>query len=545
MKILQKCTFWLALSLTGILVAQQNNKTVIDLWPESVPGQIEAKQQSVVSENTSGNVMRLAKVTQPTLTVFKPEKPNQSGAAVIVCPGGGYGILAIDKEGCEIAEWLNQLGYTAFVLQYRVPKNRAGAIQDVQRAIKVVRSKAELYKLNTNKIGVLGFSAGGHLAARASINYNIETYSKIDEVDDFSPRPNFTMLIYPAYLDSGEDRTISPEFQFNDFTPPCFVFGTVDDPYGNSALEITKALRDKKVPVELHMLAKGGHGYGLRKGNNAAKTWPKLAESWLDKLVNSMQIAKYERKLNFPKTEVKAANLPEKKDVWVFFLAGQSNMAGRGFIEPNDTIPNSRILTINKSNTIVLAKEPLHFYEPKMAGLDCGVSFARTLLKEIPEHVSILLIPTAVGGSSISKWINDEEHRTVKLFTNFKANMDFAKTYGTVKGVLWHQGESDANKNGIKNYDKNLNRLFKSFRKAAGNKNLPIILGELGGFRTDSETWKAMNMIIHNYAEKHKYTEAVSTEDLTDRGDNLHFNSISERKLGERFAKTFLNMQPK
>ncbi|KJD37307.1 hypothetical protein PW52_02115 [Tamlana sedimentorum] len=262
-------------------------------------------------------------------------------------------------------------------------------------------------------------------------------------------------------------------------------------------------------------------------------------------MVNSMQIAKYERKLNFPKTEVKAANLPEKKDVWVFFLAGQSNMAGRGFIEPNDTIPNSRILTINKSNTIVLAKEPLHFYEPKMAGLDCGVSFARTLLKEIPEHVSILLIPTAVGGSSISKWINDEEHRTVKLFTNFKANMDFAKTYGTVKGVLWHQGESDANKNGIKNYDKNLNRLFKSFRKAAGNKNLPIILGELGGFRTDSETWKAMNMIIHNYAEKHKYTEAVSTEDLTDRGDNLHFNSISERKLGERFAKTFLNMQPK
>lgn len=544
MNIFQKCTFWLALSLTGTLVAQQNNKTVIDLWPELVPEQTEVKQKPVVSENTSGNVKRLAKVTQPTLTVFTPEKPNQSGASVIVCPGGGYGILAIDKEGYEIAEWLNKLGYTAFVLQYRVPKNRAGAIQDLQRAIKVVRSNAELYKLDHNKIGVLGFSAGGHLAARASINYNIETYSKIDDADNFSPRPNFTMLIYPAYLDGGVNKTISPEFQFSTFTPPCFVFGTADDPYGNSALEMTKVLREKKVPVELHMLANGGHGYGLRKGNNAAKTWPKLAELWLDKMVNSRQIAKYERKLNFPKTEVKPDVLPKKKDVWVFFLAGQSNMAGRGFVEPNDTISNPRILAINKENDIVLAKEPLHFYEPKMTGLDCGVSFARTLIKNIPEHVSILLIPTAVGGSSISKWINDEEHRTVKLFSNFKAKMNLAKTYGTVKGILWHQGESDANKNGLKYYDKNLNRLFKSFRKIAGNKKLPIILGELGGFRADSQTWKAINTIIQTYAKKHKYTEAVSTENLIDRGDNLHFNSLSERKLGERFAKTFLNMQP-
>lgn len=539
----KKCFFWLFFSVTKLIIAQDLN-TVINLWPNRMPGQIEPKQAPIISENTSGNVTRLAKVTKPILTVFKPENQNNSGAGIIICPGGAYNILAIDKEGYEVAQWLNKLGYTAFVLQYRVPENREGAINDLQRAIKLVRSKAEDYNLNTNKIGVLGFSAGGHLAARASINYNTETYDKIDEVDTFSSRPNFSMLIYPAYLDNGENKTISPEFHFNALTPPCFVFGTANDSYGNSALEITETLRNNRVPVELHMLAKGGHGYGLRPGNKAASTWPKLAETWLKITVDSKFISKYEWKLNFPKQEEYPKTLPKKENVWVFFLAGQSNMAGRAFVQPKDTVSNPRILTINNRNDIILAKEPLHFYEPKMAGLDSGVSFAKTLLKDIPQDISILLIPTAVGGSSVSQWVNNSEHRNVKLLSNFKDKMKFAKHYGTVKGILWHQGESDTNKSGIENYTKNITNLFKSFRKIAGNKKLPIVMGELGAFNENSESFKAINNSIHNYVKSNKYTKVITTSDLNHRGDNLHFNSEGERLLGERYAKTLLEIHP-
>ena len=184
------------------------------------------------------------------------------------------------------------MGYTAFVLEYRVPKNRKGALQDMQRAIQLVRSKATEYDINPRKIGVMGFSAGGHLSTLISTNYLEDTYQKVDNIDEFSSRPNFSMLIYPAYLDKGEHKHLSPELKVDQYTSPFFIFVTADDPYGNSALVISSALRDKKVPVELHMLAKGRHGYGLRKGNEAAETWPKLAEVWLDKVVH------HKKKLN-------------------------------------------------------------------------------------------------------------------------------------------------------------------------------------------------------------------------------------------------------
>ncbi|WP_211297547.1 alpha/beta hydrolase [Jejuia pallidilutea] len=260
---------------------------VIELWPNNVPGENLPKQKARQIDNTSGNVIRLTDVNNPTLTVYTPKHANNSGAGIIVCPGGGYNILAIDKEGYEIAEWLNSLGYTAFVLQYRVPQKQEGAMQDVQRAIKWVRSKAEIHNLHPQKIGLLGFSAGGHLAAKASINYQNETYPKSDTIDNVSARVNFTMLVYPAYLDKGEEKTLSPELKINEQTPPFFVFETADDPFGNSALVIASALRNNKILVELHMLPKGGHGYGLRKGNRAAETWPILAETWMENLLNS------------------------------------------------------------------------------------------------------------------------------------------------------------------------------------------------------------------------------------------------------------------
>ena len=188
------------------------------------------------------------------------------------------------KEGYEIAEWLNKLGFTAAVLQYRVPKKQGGALQDVQRAIRIMKDRAETWNLNPDKVGVMGFSAGGSLSARASTMYEKDTYLRVDKTDELSCRPDFALLIYPAYLDQGENRSLTPELKVNENTPQTFIFQTADDRLANSALVYAGALRDAKVPVELHLLPEGGHGYGMRPGNEAAETWPVLAEKWLKKL---------------------------------------------------------------------------------------------------------------------------------------------------------------------------------------------------------------------------------------------------------------------
>ena len=257
----------------------------IYLWPASVPGEMEVKQLPKKSENTSGNVLRYSEVTNPFLTVFEPNALHNNGIGMVICPGGGYNILAADLEGYEIAEWLNTMGYTAFVLHYRVPQKEEGALQDIQRAIRLVRSKSTEFNLHLDKIGVLGFSAGGSLSARAATRFNETTYPKTDNIDKESSRPDFSMLIYPAYLDKGDNRSITPELTITTATPPFFIFATADDVYGNSALVMTGALRDAKVPVDLHFINNGGHGYGLRKGNIAAETWPNLAKDWLEKLI--------------------------------------------------------------------------------------------------------------------------------------------------------------------------------------------------------------------------------------------------------------------
>ena len=259
-------------------------KEVIHLWPNKVPGETEEKHPPVQTDNVSGNVKRISYITDPAMVVFPASKENDNGAAVIVCPGGGYRILAIDKEGYEIAEWLNTLGFSAFVLQYRVPNKQEGALQDAQRAIRIVRGNAKKWNLNPDKIGIMGFSAGGSLSARASTMYTNKTYDVVDNMDAISSKPNFSLLIYPAYLDKGENRSLTPELEVNVNTPPTFIFQTADDGLANSALVYTQALRDAKVPVELHLLPEGGHGYGMRSGNIAAETWPTLAEKWLRNL---------------------------------------------------------------------------------------------------------------------------------------------------------------------------------------------------------------------------------------------------------------------
>lgn len=227
--------------------------------------------------NTRDEVTRLSNVSNPRMQVFKPSAALDNGHAVVICPGGGYNILAIDKEGWEVATWLNTLGYTAYVLEYRVPKQREGALQDAQRAMRIVRHKTG----KNAKVGVLGFSAGGHLAASVSTRFTENHYEDIDDVDAASARPDFSVLIYPAYLDKGPNESLSPDITLSNETPPMFIFMTADDPYAGSSIAMAGALRKNKTSVEFHLLPEGGHGYGLRAGIEAAETWPVLLEKWL------------------------------------------------------------------------------------------------------------------------------------------------------------------------------------------------------------------------------------------------------------------------
>lgn len=253
--------------------AQYVNKT-FDVWPNTIPDAKEAKTAPVVKMGND-KVLRFDKVTNPTLEVFEPAAEKKNGKAVIVCPGGAYNILAYDKEGQEVAQWLAGQGYQAYVLAYRVPQNRLGALQDAQRAIRTVRAKG--YKT----VGIIGFSAGASLSCRAATRWAQPAYEAQDDIDQQSCRPDFGILIYPAYLDEGPDHTLTPELTVSANTSPLFVFGTEDDVKysGPSSLTIADAMQRAGAPIELHYLTKGGHGYGMRNG--AGLIWPKLAETWL------------------------------------------------------------------------------------------------------------------------------------------------------------------------------------------------------------------------------------------------------------------------
>ena len=252
-----------------------------------------------------------------------------------------------------------------------------------------------------------------------------------------------------------------------------------------------------------------------------------------------------ERTTYFPKRIEAMSNSIKKENVWVFIMAGQSNMAGRGIVEPEDTVSDKRIFSINKDGQIITAKEPLHFYEPERTGLDCGLSFAKTLITKIPDSISILIIPTAVGGSSIRQWLGDSVFRNVKLFSNFLSKVEIAKQNGIIKGILWHQGESDANEKNIPLHKERLQSLFSKFRSAIGNNELPVLLGELGSFSNNPSDFNLINKAIHDYAAEDKNSRVISTKDLKDKGDHLHFDSEGQRTMGKRFASAYLSLPGK
>ncbi len=249
-----------------------------------------------------------------------------------------------------------------------------------------------------------------------------------------------------------------------------------------------------------------------------------------------------ERTHYFPKAVIHAVTIPPKHRVWVFMLAGQSNMAGRGLVAAEDTLPSERILSITSRGELIYAKEPLHFYEPSRTGLDGGLSFGKELILHIPDSIAVLLIPTAVGGTSVSQWLNDSTHRTVRLLSNFKDKLAIGKLHGEIKGILWHQGEADANPQNIPFYKERLTALMARFRNITAQADLPILLGELGSFSLKNAYWQSINEQIRQVSAADKNTAVIHTQDLKGQQDHEHFNAKGQRQLGKRFATQFLQL---
>ena len=292
LKLVLTCA-WLAWLFNGSLPAAQSPK-VITLWPGAAPGdQGEMGDEHDTTKPTDGQVagkpvVRLGSVSKPTLTLYRPARDKDTGVAVMVCPGGGYNILAMDLEGTEVCEWLNSLGITGALLKYRVPKRpglekHVPALQDAQRALGLLRQQSKAYGLDPKRIGVMGFSAGGHLAAALSNVYDHRTYPAVDEADAASCRPDFTLLVYPAYLTVKEENDkIAPELNITSNTAPAFIAMAEDDPVRvETALFYAAALHKSKVPFELHIFPVGGHGYGLRPTRDLVTTWPQRAAEWM------------------------------------------------------------------------------------------------------------------------------------------------------------------------------------------------------------------------------------------------------------------------
>jgi len=259
----------------------------IPLWPEGVPAESDFKlPEESIELKGPHQIEIMSNVRAPELTWYPAEKPN--GTAVIVCPGGGYNILAYSHEGYEVCEWLNTLGVSAALLKYRVPRREGrpfheAPLEDVHRAIGIIRTRAEEWKVNPKRVGILGFSAGGNLAAHAVTFAGERTYPTDPKVDSVDPVPNFGVLIYAAYLlEEGKPDNLNPDIKVTGKTPPTFLAVAHDDKrfVEGSARFYIEMFRNGR-PCELHIFQKGGHGFGFDKTEEEIRQWPTLAGAWM------------------------------------------------------------------------------------------------------------------------------------------------------------------------------------------------------------------------------------------------------------------------
>lgn len=268
------------------------------IWPGTAPGAASGSSANLANDadvttpkdgSPAGRpVYRIGSVVKPTITLYKAKSAGGAGPAVVVFPGGGYMHLAIDIEGTEVCEWLTSVGVNCVLLKYRVPNTgpypkSAAALQDAQRTMGLVRQHATEWGIDPHRVGVLGFSAGGHLSAAMSNIYEKRLYEPVDEADKLSCRPDFSVVIYPGYLAIADQNFApNPEIHPTANTPPTIIVQAEDDPvHVENSLVYFQQLKNAKVPAELHIYSQGGHGYGLRKTGKPVAVWPKDVERWL------------------------------------------------------------------------------------------------------------------------------------------------------------------------------------------------------------------------------------------------------------------------
>lgn len=274
----------------------------LPLWPNGAPGAPSdlppEKDMTKPTDNLIAGrpLVRLGNVSKPTMTYYAPKAAgSRPSPAIVVFPGGGYQILAIDLEGTEVCDWLNKIGVACLLVKYRVPNTgpypkSPAALQDAQRALGMARAHAKEWNIDATKIGVLGFSAGAHLSAALSTHFDKRLYDRIDAADDLSCRPDFAFIIYPGYLALAEQNMAdNPEIKPTAQTPESFILQAEDDPvHVENATNYFIQLKTAKVPAELHVYAEGGHGYGLRETKLPVTHWTRLAEIWL-RSINVLQ----------------------------------------------------------------------------------------------------------------------------------------------------------------------------------------------------------------------------------------------------------------
>jgi acetyl esterase/lipase len=307
-----KTTLRVALGLSLIVAATQNadaqttwqparGQEQIVLWPDGPPDPrpgvgVEALHYALKDRATNEKklvggkpYMYIENVTQPTVTIYRPPDKTAATPAVIVYPGGGFNVLAIDIEGTEICDWLLANGIACALLKYRVPCDHQGPYRecpsahvDAQRAMSIVRSRAAEWRIDPNRIGVIGFSAGAHMAIVASTRFE-RLYPAVDDADKTSSRPDFALVLYPGRVAKRKDFTPNPDIQVTERTSPTFLVHAYDDPMNpvENSLAYAAALRKAGVPSEIHIFANGGHAFGLRRIASTATAWAPLAEAWL------------------------------------------------------------------------------------------------------------------------------------------------------------------------------------------------------------------------------------------------------------------------
>ena len=269
-------SFW---STAGIANANEEKATqIIKLWPKDAASQ-DSKGMGTPKPDRGDGHIRLTDVTTPSMRYFPAlvKKGQEPVPAIILCPGGGYSHLVTTKI-TPIAEWLNGHGISAFILIYRAPKKRNEAFQDIQRAVRIVRSRASEWNIDPKRIGVLGSSAGGHLAARVSTGFDVKAYQDVDKLDAVSCKPDFTVLLYPAYMNKGKE--LSKEFTATDETSPTLIITARDDGFFPGSEIYAAALKEAGASVRVHFFDKGGHGFSLRPKQHPLSTWPDLCLQW-------------------------------------------------------------------------------------------------------------------------------------------------------------------------------------------------------------------------------------------------------------------------